>query len=85
MTRKHFEAMAALVRDILAGNRQDTSAVTWVDSERYQGGDITQTTWIDTVRYREACIVAHAFVSLGLASNPRFNERRFLVACGLVG
>lgn len=82
MTRKHFELMAALVRDILAGKHEDTSAMPWVDSWRYD--HVTENTSLDTLRYREACIAAHAFVSIGLAANPRFNERRFLAACGLL-
>lgn len=75
MTKKHFVAMAAIVSNVRTGE-WTTDAPYWARSYIKAHGD--------TDRTRTACHIAEAFIVLALANNPRFDESRFLQACGIV-
>lgn len=86
MTKKHFIAAANLVNSIRQGEWCHTlpdwapdavQGQTPIECETEESGNL------DTHIVR-AVWTAEAFIILARAFNPRFDERRFLVACGLV-
>ena len=77
MTKKHFERAAEIVKAILEGH-WTTELPNWAPSYCLQGNahDIYDPT--------RAVQTAEAFLLLFKEYNPRFDQQRFLVACGLV-
>ena len=73
MTKRHFEAMADIVKAILADEWTD-DLPDW-SAESHISVPTT---------YQQAARVAEAFIVLCERWNPRFDRQRFLVACGLV-
>jgi hypothetical protein len=83
MTKKHFEHAAEMVRAILEGHWTGESPawspIKWgpeYEVDAYDLGNIDR----DVVR---AVQTAEAFIILAKEFNPRFDESRFLIACGL--
>ena len=75
MTKQHFIRAAEIVRSIRVGDR--TMALpSW--AEPYSSA------FADDGRYARAIQTAKAFLLLFKEYNPRFDEQRFLQACGLV-
>lgn len=72
MTKKHFEAMARLVKAIL-NDEWTSESPEWVDGWFVNRGN-----------RQRATQTAEAFIILARSFNPRFNEQKFLKACGLV-
>lgn len=77
MTKKHFERAAEMVKSIRDGNWTNEPP-SWAD------GDRAYTPRHNDLAYRRAVQTAEAFLQLFNEYNPRFDEQRFLVACGLV-
>lgn len=77
MSKKHFIAAASLVKSIVSGGWTDQPPI-WADG-RLVGLDIR-----DEPDYARAVHTAEAFIALFRMFNSRFDERRFLIACGLV-
>lgn len=83
MTKHHMNYAASIVRAILAGEWTGESP-TWAsiqwgpefEIDAYELGNLDR----DYVR---AVQTAEAFILLFSAFNPRFDQQRFLVACGL--
>lgn len=75
MTKCVFEAAAEMVQNILKEKWTDDPPA-WT-KECYAHLDATP--GLD-----RAVFIAEAFIILFSASNPRFDQTRFLVACGLV-
>lgn len=79
MTRKHFIDAAEIVRNILGGvwALDSPSWATDVDIPVYDHESEL------SARYLRAVWTAEAFIVLFREHNPRFDESRFLIACGL--
>lgn len=73
MTKQHFIRAAEIVREILEGLWTNDAPV-WASGIRH----------VDIQKYTRAVLTAEAFITLFRAYNDRFDEQRFLVACGLV-
>lgn len=85
MTKKTFEAMARLVRAIVDGAWTNEAPI-W--SPISFDANIETDTIIDgnlPPNIVRAVWTAEAFIVLARAHNPRFDEKRFLKACGLGG
>lgn len=86
MQKRHFEAMANLVRAILNGEWTHELPI-WSGYDT--GGDLAPIEVLTDdagnldVNKVRAIWTAEAFIILARAHNPRFDERRFLKACGL--
>lgn len=76
MTKKHFIVMAKIVRNILEGNWTNNPP-SWASNVLQQ---MEQTEEDNRLR---AVQTAEAFIFLSRNENPRFDQNRFLVACGL--
>lgn len=74
MTKRVFTFAAGMVAGIVAGSWTDEPPA-WADRTKYNG---------DWDSYVRAVQTAEAFIMLFRAFNPLFDEKRFLVACGLV-
>jgi hypothetical protein len=75
LTKKHFIRAAEMVRSIADGNWIHVPP-SWADIKGYEGPYIA---------HRDRAVqTAEAFIILAEGFNPRFDTRRFLVACGLV-
>ena len=72
MTKKPFQFAADMVSSILAGDWTNETPP-W--SKQSQPFDVTP--------YERAAQTAEAFIMLFRAYNPRFDQTRFLIACGL--
>ena len=79
MTKMHFTRAAELVNNIRQGAWTHEPPA-WVDGERYDGMPYSD---IETADYTRAVQTAEAFIILFREYNPRFNEQKFLKACGL--
>lgn len=77
MTKKHFIAAAGIVNNIRTGNWGYELPDWFTGPECHRPVDLA-----DTVEL--AGRVAEAFIILAQQSNPRFEEIRFLRACGLL-
>ena len=71
MTKKHFQAMAEIVKSILEGK--------WTSEAPSWAVDIDGTTAVT-----RAVQTAEVFIILAERFNPRFDRDRFLQACGLI-
>ena len=83
MTKRHFEAAAALVANIKAGHWTNEFP-RWAGSQA-QGRDIevsAEDSGNLDVNYTRAVWTAEAFEIFFAADNPRFDRQRFLNACG---
>jgi hypothetical protein len=78
MQKRHFEHMASIVKAILDGHwiaefppygDESRNAISWNNSD---------------YAYTRAVWTAEAFIKIAAEHNPRFDQDRFLVACGLV-
>jgi hypothetical protein len=76
VTKKHFEAMAAIVKAILDG-KWTNERPDWATDGEF--GDLLHA----TTNANRAVQTAEAFIVLCEQNNPRFDRQRFLVACGL--
>ena len=76
MQKRHFERMAAMVKDILGGNWTHEPPA-WSNRDRYLCVDTGEPDYIRAVQ------TAEAFILLCEGWNPRFDCERFLMACGL--
>lgn len=83
MTKKHFIAAANLVRAIVNGEWTNEMP-DWSPSGRGQIVEVSTDTFGNwDASYVRAVWTAEAFIILFRAENPRFDEQRFLTACGL--
>jgi hypothetical protein len=79
MTKKHFDAMAALVQQIRDGN-WTPDAPAWAEPR-----DNGRFDYQNTINpFDRAVQTAEAFIILANQFGGRFDEQRFLRACGLV-
>jgi hypothetical protein len=85
MTKRHFEVAAKQVKAILDGH-WTSEFPSWADRH----GNIVGPIEIDTedsgnldVSYTRAVWTAEAYILLFTEFNPRFDQTRFLKACGL--
>ena len=78
MTKKYLIAAAEIVRNIREGN--------WTGSPPVWAENYTMAITVsdDYTAYIRACQTAEAFCLLFATDNPRFDQERFLSACGLV-
>lgn len=77
LTKQTFQRMAAIVRNIAAGE--------WTDELPDWAGPVTYVRHTETYPRVRAIQTAEAFLILiAQDGNPRFDRQRFLVACGLV-
>ncbi len=74
MTKQHFITAAKIVNNIRLGFWTD-DAPSWADKSRY--GDRLPDT------YTRAVQTAEAYIHLFRQYDPRFDSKRFLIACGL--
>ncbi len=76
MQKRHFEHMASIVRAILDGE--------WTN-EFPPYGDESRSIVNDgpDESYTRAVWTAEAFIKIAAEHNPRFDQNRFLIACGL--
>jgi hypothetical protein len=82
MQKRHFEHMATIVKAILDNAWSDdwpSWAVQDSNGNRQQG---FVAPGIDS--YTRAVLTAEAFIVFACEWDPRFDEQRFLQACGLV-
>jgi hypothetical protein len=70
ITKQHFIRAAEIVRSIDTGDWTDDRPVWFVNTQRPE--------------HDRAAVVAEAFIVLASEYNPRFDENRFLIACGLI-
>ena len=78
MTKKQFERAAEMAKAILEGHWTNEPPVWCHDSSHYRLHTCAST------GYTRAVQTAEAFLGLFQEFNPRFDQQRFLVACGLV-
>jgi hypothetical protein len=85
MTKQHFIRAAEIVKSIRDGNWTNEPP-SWSDSDRYSLSihDDCHAPYDVAVSYTRAVQTAEAFLLFFKEYNPRFDERRFLSACGLV-
>jgi hypothetical protein len=74
MTKKHFDTAAAMVRAIADGH-WTTDPPSWANVLRCS----------ETDDYSRAVQTAEAFILLFREFNAQFDDRRFLIACKLLG
>ena len=81
MTKQHFIRAAEIVKSIRDGNWSN-------ELPRWADGGIYNPPYADRFstaeNYTRAVQTAEAFLHLFKEYNPRFDERRFLSACGLL-
>jgi hypothetical protein len=70
MTRKHFEAIAALINERRESIKTETAAAAGYDEGYFSGAD---TMLLD---------MANDLANYFIGENPLFDEQRFLTACG---
>jgi len=77
ISKQHFIRAAEIVKSILEGH-WDNSSPDWAERWDYNDG-------ANTITPRGRAVqTAEAFLLLFKEYNPRFDEQRFLQACGLV-
>lgn len=79
MTKQHFIEAAAMVRSILEGEWTDEPPG-WAEASR---GDWQGSFDEEQEHYTRAVQTAEALILLFQRLNPRFDQTRFLIACGL--
>ena len=79
MTRQHFQHAAIIVKAIRDGYWTDDFP-SWADDSRN-----VSIMDLNSDYYTRAVQTAEAFIKLFREFNPRFNQAKFLKACGLVG
>ena len=83
MTRKHFIAAAEIVRNIRNGQWTE-DAPTWASDGYAPPFEVSSASHGNvSFAYTRAVQTAEVFIVLFQSFNPRFDQARFLVACGL--